>query len=137
MNYFFNLLVALLLTSCSSQKIKTVNFEFIDKRAVLLDKIEEEDKYYLFSTNHNIELKFPVTLREDSLATQECDVLISLCFPIKNVLRNTKETRLDDCTKESTKEPVEVILDTTVEKSVNSIFIYKVFPKGKYRTICF
>lgn len=135
-NLRFALLICILFFSCENRRPTPVDFIFVGDRVVTVDKIEEVDECYLFGDNERMSIKFPHTFKGDSLVTNNYDILVSLCFPVKQILRGTKEARSDDCQKELSREPVEVILDTTVSRKFKSIYIYKVFPKGKFRTIC-
>lgn len=76
-------------------------------------------------------IKFKDITKEDLIVIlSDYDIIISE-KPIKKILRNTAFTKQDGC--DYYMEPVEVVLEDT--KKINRIFLYKVKPKGQYRTM--
>jgi hypothetical protein len=125
---------AILLHSCAT-KPEELAVKFIEKKFVTTDSFRGSEKKYIFSLPRNLLLKFPNTLVNYKDSLTDYDIIVTRSYPIKQVLFNTEETKTDLCTEGDSRIPVEIKLDT-LKKQPNTIFIYKIVPKSKYRNIC-
>jgi len=68
----------------------------------------------------------------NSINDTDKDFIITFNYPIKDVLLSS-ELINNEGVGETSKQPLEIILDKTVKK--NKVFIYKLNKKGKYRLL--
>jgi hypothetical protein len=117
--------------SCFKKKPE-IKFDFLEEIKVEGDSIYEGERSYIFSNNSNLDLKFPITFKDRKYKFEDYDVVVSLSFPVKQIYIADP----DLCMNESNRKPVEIEIDSKAKKKKGYIFVYRIFPKGKYRTVC-